>query len=243
VPHRGVTGVDAPRNAQGQYTAPLGLEKDPLGVFSVVKVDGAPAIRISGQIVGALTTRDQFESYHLRLEFRWGDAKWPPRQDQVRDSGLLYLCHGPHGGADNGAWMESLEMQIQEHDVGDYYGVGGVAAETRGTRAGDLVTYQAGGQPFEIPSAGITRRIVKSEDAERPVGAWNVLDLYVVGDAAVHVVNGKRVLAVTGIRTKSGDRSAPLTRGRIQLQSEWAEIFYRRITLTPISAFPAEWRP
>ena len=35
---------------------PIGLNKDPKHVFTVVKVDGRPAIRISGEIPGAITS-------------------------------------------------------------------------------------------------------------------------------------------------------------------------------------------
>jgi hypothetical protein len=58
---------------------PYGLNSDPKGVFSVVQVDGSSAIRISGEVYGALTTRAEYENYHLRFEFKWGERRWPPR--------------------------------------------------------------------------------------------------------------------------------------------------------------------
>src|SRR5262245_27783495 len=57
-PHRSVDVPGARRNDAGEYLGPIGVDIDPRGVFSVVKVDGAPAIRISGEIYGALTTRE-----------------------------------------------------------------------------------------------------------------------------------------------------------------------------------------
>src|SRR5262249_2490251 len=41
----------------------LGLNKDPKQVYTVVMEDGEPALRISGEIYGALTTKDEFENY------------------------------------------------------------------------------------------------------------------------------------------------------------------------------------
>src|SRR5712691_7305973 len=70
-------------------TEPIGLNRDPLKVYTVVQIDGQPAIRISGQVFGALTSKDDFGNYHLKLEFKWGEQKWPPREKAVRDSGLL----------------------------------------------------------------------------------------------------------------------------------------------------------
>jgi hypothetical protein len=242
VPHKTVAGLALPRNAQGEYTDVVGLNQDPLGVYSIVKVDGKPAIRISGQIYGALTTLEELESYHLRFEFKWGTQKWEPRLNAVRDSGLCYSCHGEHGHHGK-AWMRSLELQVQEHDVGDYWGVGPVVCEIRGKRTKDVVTYAPDGEPFQIPSAGVLRRAIKGGDGERPTGQWNLVELYAVGDAAVHVVNGKKVLALTRARKSEGQTLSPLTRGKLQLQSEGAEIFYRNIAVRPIEEFPTEHRP
>ena len=37
--------------------------------------------------------------------------------------------------------------------------------------------------------------------------------------------------------------TAPLTRGRVQIQTEGAEVFYRNIAVRPISEFPKGYRP
>lgn len=71
-------------------------------------------------------------------------------------------------------------------------------------------------------------------DAEKPMGEWNTLDLYVLGDHAVHVVNGVPVMEVRDLKADG----LPLTHGAIQLQSEGAEAFFRDIVLEPIRAMP-----
>ena len=76
-------------------------------------------------------------------------------------------------------------------------------------------------------------------DFEKPIGQWNVLELYAVGDSSVHVVNGKVALVLTGLRQKLANQEVPLTKGRIELQTESAEIFFRNIELRQISAIPA----
>src|SRR5688500_2383467 len=67
-PRAKVPGLDLPTDAQGRYARPIGLNHDPTNVYTIVEEDGAPAIRISGQIYGAITTLEEFENYHLRLE-------------------------------------------------------------------------------------------------------------------------------------------------------------------------------
>src|SRR5262245_327644 len=55
-PHKSVMGLDLKKNDKGDYTESVGLDKDPKKVYTVVEVDGKPAIRISGEIFGAITT-------------------------------------------------------------------------------------------------------------------------------------------------------------------------------------------
>jgi hypothetical protein len=219
---------------------PIGLNKDPKGVFSIVQMDGKPAVRISGEVFGALSSKDDFENYHFKLEFKWGDKKWPPRDKTVRDSGLLYHCVGPQGGQNGkGPWMESLECQIQEHDCGDFYSVGGrVFVDVEGERKGDKgpITYKKGGTKF----TNVNSRIIRDVDHEHKVGEWNTIEIYCVGDTCVHVVNGKVNMVMTNPRWKVSGKDTPLTKGKFQIQSEGAEVFYRGMAVRPIKELPAE---
>jgi hypothetical protein len=226
------------RNEQGEYTDAIGVNRDPAGVFSSVAVDGGPAIRISGEIYGALTTRETYENYHLRFEFKWGERRWPPREQAARDSGCLYHCVGAHG-ASYGFWMRSFEFQIQEGDCGDFYGLAGVIADAEAVPSdpGDPRSepiYRKGAA--RIP--GQRKRIIKDADHERPRGEWNMIDLYCVGQTSVHSVNGRVNMVLTGLRHTVDGREVPLTRGRIQFQSEAAEVFYRNIAVRPIREIP-----
>src|SRR3982751_5295066 len=71
---------------------------DPERVFSVVdQIDGAPAIRVSGQVWGGLLTRQAYRDYRLIVEFRWGGATWGDRKTRARDSGVLLHAQGKLG--------------------------------------------------------------------------------------------------------------------------------------------------
>ena len=67
-----------------------------------------------------------------------------------------------------------------------------------------------------------------------------MIELFAVGQTCVHVVNGKVVMILTGSRHKVDGKEVPLTRGRIQLQSEWAEVFYRKPEVRPIAEIPGD---
>jgi hypothetical protein len=244
-PHASVALAGEAKDDKGNYTQPLGAERDPLNVFTVVSVDGRPAIHISGQIFGGITTKEEFSNYHLRLQFKWGTQKWPPREKDAtpRDSGLLYHVHSAMNF--NGkTWPRSPEFQIQEHDVGDLYAIGCqmTVLARRPDPAKRLFIYDPKGGPTEfIEQLPIGNRCIKDPDNEKPTGEWNTLDLVCLDDESLHIVNGQVVMRLTKATRLDGASPAPLTKGKILLQSEGAEIFYRAITLRPITAVPAEF--
>ena len=243
-------GSDVPglkRDAEGKYTEPIGSGRDPLHVFTVVNnVDGRPAIRVSGEVFGELRTKRSLKDYHLKLQFKWGEKKWPPRDrpETARDSGLLYHVHAAPG-AEGRTWARSVELQIQEHDVGDLYAVGSAIAVRAKARAGTrpaVYDYDPAGEwTFFSQSQGAAGRCVKQPDNEKPTGEWNTVELIAFRDDAIHIVNGKVVMRLHGPVRIDQPQVAPVTSGPIILQSEGAEVFYRDVEFRPITAIPAEF--
>ncbi|HEY5824651.1 MAG TPA: DUF1080 domain-containing protein [Cyclobacteriaceae bacterium] len=226
--------------AQDKFAGdPLGLNNDPNHIFSVIKEDGKSAIRISGEQFGGISTREEFKNYHLRLEFKWGTLKWEPKKDKKRDSGILYHAVGAHG-ADGGFWMRSQEFQIQEGDCGDYWGVAGGAFDVRAMpRKEKEYVYDAAGPLLTFSEKSqFSRQCIKSKDAEKPTGQWNIIDIYCFGSTSVHMVNGVVVMALYNSRQETEDDELPLTKGKIQIQSEGAEVFYSNIQIQPIQKLP-----
>ena len=235
------------RDATGKYTEPIGSGRDPLKVFTVLRdVDGRPAIRISGEVFGELRTTRALKDYHLKLQFKWGEKKWPPRDrpETPRDSGLLYHVHAAPG-VNGRTWARSIELQIQEHDVGDLYAVGSAIAVRAKPRAGTmpaLYDYDPAGEwTFFSQSQGASGRCIKQPDNEKPSGAWNTIELIAFGEDAIHIVNGQVVMRLHGPLQIDGQVPAPITSGPIILQSEGAEVFYRDIEVRSITAIPAEF--
>jgi hypothetical protein len=209
--------------------------EDPNGVFTVVN----GMLRISGQEFGCVTTRDEFHDYHLVVEWKWGEKTWAPRENNARDSGILLHSVGPDGGY-NGIWMESQECQLIEGGTGDFIIVAGLGKPslTCEVRAGEKkqLYYEKGAKPVTRTAARYNWwgrdpgwKDVKGfrgpVDVEKPPGEWNRLEIVCDRDSITNILNGYVVNAAT--------RSS-LTKGKIQFQSEGAEIFFRKIEVRPL---------
>jgi hypothetical protein len=193
------------------------------------------AVDGSKQPIGYLITTEEYSHYRLTLEYKWGTGKFIPRAhpDVARDAGVCFHVQAP-----NVIWPTSAECQIQEGDTGDAWlihtqATSRVHPDTTGFWPPD----QAGGVEVtkgEKPRQ--YRRFIRHYCHEQP--GWNRVELVVRGDRASFFVNGHLVNDITQL--KRWDEAAqawrPLTKGRILLQAEGAEIFYRNISLQPLAA-------
>jgi len=68
----------------------------------------------------------------------------------------------------------------------------------------------------------------------RPTGEWNTLDLYCHGDTSVQVVNGQTMMVLYHSQQWDNGSAKPLTKGKLQIQSEGAEVYYKNIRLTTL---------
>lgn len=229
--------ADIPHDDEGNYLEPIGLNNDPLDVFSVVEEDGEPAIRISGEVFGILVTNEEYENYHLKVQFKWGEDKHPPRENLKRDSGILYNSIGPEG-AWGGVWMKSLECQVQETDCGDFILVDTTYATIPAKEVEGDYYYDENVDPtaFDVDRAYCNH----NGDYENPHGEWNTMEIYTVDGNSIHVVNGNVNMRAYSFGYIENGEEVPLTKGKIQLQSEGAEIFYRNIRIRSIEEIPSE---
>ncbi|MDR1673051.1 MAG: DUF1080 domain-containing protein [Bacteroidales bacterium] len=244
IPDSSVTVPGTERDENGKYAQPVGLNNDLLGVFSVAEVDGEPAIHVSGQIYGALATINEYGNYHLRLEVKWGERKWAPRADKPRNAGVLYHGTGEFGKG-LGVWKASHECQVQENMFGDSYRMGETYCDITASRASENERYT-----FDVNAPAITfgRDLPagpvcsKNPANEKPAGEWNTIEILCYEGTSVHSINGKVNMVNTNSRVKTADGElVPLTKGVIQLQSEGAELYYRRVEIRPINKIPDEY--
>ena len=163
-------------------------------------------IHILGQDFGYIATEKSYANYRLVVEFKWGEKQFAPRATGKRDSGVLY--HFPEGESDK-VWPKSLECQVQETDTGDIWCIGGTTVES----------------PNHSAIQWNQQRVYRTENFEKPHGEWNTVEVVTRGDTIEHYVNGHLV--------NSGTK-ATVSHGKILLQSEGAEVYYRRVELTPL---------
>ncbi|GAP67595.1 hypothetical protein BA6E_10138 [Bacteroidales bacterium 6E] len=226
-----------------QLGSSLGADFDSLAqaatvdkVFTIVEENGEKFIRISGEINGALATKESFENYHLQLVYRWGETVY-----SSRNSGLLYHSFGPFRAA-FGTWMANIECQLMHENLGDTYLMVNTTCETAAVQdtTNQQFYFTPGANPVQFGEQANGRMIRKAVDAEKPLGGWNTVDLYCVGRTAVHVVNGVTVMVNNNTGILVDGNIQPLTSGKIQIQSEGAELFVKKVAIQPITEIPAE---
>jgi hypothetical protein len=227
------------KNLDGWYTfiKNKGRNNDPNKVFTVQK----GLIRVSGEEFGCITTNDEFENYKLLIVFKWGDMTYSPRVDKARDSGVLLHSVGEDGGS-AGIWMHSIECQIIEGGTGDFIVVGdgsrkfSLTCPVAPEKQGDSYVYQPSGNMETINEGRINwfgrdpewkdlKGFHGAKNIEKPVGKWNKIECIVKGKEIFIYLNGTLVNHAVDVQPQ---------KGRIQIQSEGAEIFFKRIVLTSL---------
>jgi len=225
------------KNLKGWYTflQNRGRNIDPLQVFTVVDQQ----IRISGEEWGCITTKKVYDHYRLKLEFRWGGKTDGNRRDKARDSGLLLHSTGKDGGF-SGIWMHSIECQIIEGGTGDILVVGdgsdkfSITASVAKEKQAGSYRYEEGGSKAVLNKGRLNWYgrdenwldvigFKGKQDVEKPMGEWNSLECIANGTEIIVYLNGVLV---------NRAREVKPSKGRIQIQSEGAEIYVRNIELT-----------
>jgi hypothetical protein len=188
---------------------------------------------------GYLATNREFENVHIRVEYKWGMKRHAPRYTPKRDNGLLYALVG-----EDKVWPTCVECQIEEGDVGDFFMVGtrGIQAPHGNGLFGEGISPVTGWPKPESPGGPQSRwaqtptepsggRFVKDGNFEL-LDEWNTVEVLWQGDNAAHIVNGRTVNVATSLQQpdpKNAGQYIPLTRGKIAIEIEFAEIWFRRI--------------
>ena len=195
------------KNLNGWYSflATKGKNNDPEKVFAVEN----GLLHISGKEFGYICTEKTFTDFHLAVEFKWGEKKFPPRDADTtkRDNGICFYM--PLDEKDF-VWPKSIECQVQEGDVGDIWLIDSTTVVIDGKRT----------EPNNYT------RAKKKKDGEKPNGEWNLVEVIVKKGQITYIVNGIVV---------NEAESPSLNEGKIIIQSEGAEIYYRKIEIIELN--------
>lgn len=231
------------RNLDGWYTflQEHGKDRDPDRIITIE--DGAIRLYKHAEdgtkvVMGYIATEKEYGDYHLRLQYRWGTKKFQPRREMKRDAGVYYHILGP-----DAVWPRSLQFQVQQTDVGDLIALYGLQLDTwidPKTRGNELPVFREpdqGGEPRVLGGKGIAYQARLPGDFE--VEGWNTAEVLADGDSVTHVLNGHVVNRGRNVRLVDPDdpkASKPVTRGRIALEIEAAELDFRRVEIRPLGA-------
>lgn len=225
----------APKDEAGNLIEAIGLNKPGYDVFTTAEEDGQCIINVSGEYYGCLITKQEYSNYHFQLKFKWGEKKWNPRKNLLKDSGILYHSIGPMGAEHWRSWMLSQEFQIMEGHTGDFWKQATSAIDIRAYTPEFVMNPMAHeSQPYLPVGQGEKNEFycLRSTNNENAHGEWNTLDLICFDGKSLHIVNGEVVMILKNSRyvNESGE-IVPLTSGKIQIQSEAAEVFFKDIKI------------
>jgi Domain of Unknown Function (DUF1080) len=212
------------RNLDGFYTFLQKSGKGAAEAKSMVTFEDG-MLHLMGNLVtdepaeaGYIATNQEFENYRLRAEYKWGMKRFRPRLEAKRDNGLLYHLVG-----EDKVWPACVECQVQEGDIGDYFMLG----NTRGSDGPNGPVYSA------KDNRKLRDRGGDFENREE----WNVVEVIAQGDKSTHLVNGVTVNTLSDLQQPDPANSGqfiPLTRGKVAIELEYAEIWYRRFEIRPL---------
>jgi len=234
-----------PVDENGNPVPPIGLNKDEYDVFTVLSEDSEPVLKISGEIYGCVVTKQEYANYHLKLKVKWGDKKYPPRKKLLKDSGIMYHSVGDFGNDYWRSWMLSQEFQVMEGHMGDFWSQQSSSIEIRAfLPEGTMMNPVADESQAFIPlgsGSGYGGFCLRSCNFENDPGEWNTLELICYEGKSLHIVNDHVVMVLQNSRYRKDGEIVPLKQGKIQLQSEAAEVFYKDIQIRDIDELPARY--
>jgi hypothetical protein len=225
--------------------------RDPRMVFSTHE----GAIRISGDGLGYLKTRDQYRDYRLTVEFRWGERNHLDRRDKARDSGIFLHAVGPDGNSydGKGAYTAAIECQVMQGAVGDLLLIKGRDIDGRDVpveltaRVGKerdkdgWPFFDSKGDSLTLRRTGRVNWLGKDEnwkdvldfrgkrDVESKTGEWTRVEC---------IARGNRIrVKVNEVLVNEAYDVFPAA-GHILLQCEGSEIFFRKVELQPLDGPP-----
>jgi hypothetical protein len=184
-------------------------------------------------VMGYIGTEKDYGNYHFRFKYRWGEKKFAPRYTLKRDAGLYYHILGP-----DAVWPRALQFQVEQTNVGDLIALHGfqldswVDPKTRNEPMPTFLPPERGGEARVLGGKGIAYQKHLAGEHERD--GWNTAEIIARGDTVTHILNGRVINTGKNVRLVDPEKpgeARPITRGRIALEIEAAEVFFRDVEI------------
>ena len=160
-------------------------------------------IRLYGEKLGYLMTKQSYSNFKLTVEFRWNTDSTFSRKTDKKNSGIMYLIPSQ---APDMLWPKGIQFQIKEGATGDFVLLQDVTILIKGKQT--------------IPGKSVTA--TRFEDAERPYGQWNTVVITSKDGKIKQELNGKLVNEGT---------EPTVSEGRILIQYEGYPIDFRKLVM------------
>jgi hypothetical protein len=217
------------------YASKTGADAPPAS--SIFEVKNGEIHAYSTQVAGTeqpnayLLSDAEYKDYVISVEYKWGEKKFLPRLETVRDAGLLYHVYRQIPAN----WPACFEAQIQEGDTGDSWAVSSQVTSFVDPKTGRYALPENGGVPVTVGKDGDFKRTRHNRVNEYP--GWNTVEVIVRGDHATHLVNGVVNMRVSDLKGWDAATNSwvKMDHGKIALQAESAELFYRNIRIRPLT--------
>ncbi|MCW1887627.1 DUF1080 domain-containing protein [Luteolibacter flavescens] len=164
-----------------------------------------------GKPLGHLVTEQEYANYRLTVEYRFPD----------KGGNCGVLVHASKPRALYGMFPQSIEVQMQSGNAGDFWCIGeNIEVPDMEKRRPHKEGQKFGGGPDDA-------RNIKNltDDSEKPLGEWNTMVITCKGDTVTVEVNGTEVNA---------GNKATASKGKIALQAEGTEVEFRKVELEPV---------
>ena len=159
---------------------------------------------------GHLITDVKYQDYRLEIEYRFAS--------KPGNCGALVHVSTPRALYD--MFPKSIEVQMMHENAGDFWCI------VQDITSEDMVERR--GPKAEWGIDGKKKRRIKNltDGSEKPLGEWNSLTIECLKDKIKVWVNGDLV---------NFGYNATVSQGQIALQSEGAEVEFRKVDFTPIT--------
>ena len=231
----------------GEPIPPIGYDKNVKHVFSVIEENNELLLHISGEVYGCVFTKQDFRNYHLKLKFKWGDRKFVPRLNKAMDSGILYHSQGECGVDYWHTWMVSQEFQVieggtTEGSCGDFWPIANSRIDIKAERPEGSRNYFYNPEATVVSfgARGTRGPCMVRENLESPKDEWTTMELICYEGKSAHIVNGHVTMILENSSYWNGTELLPLLEGKIQLQCEAAELYYKDIQIKQLTELPEE---